>query len=116
MCEGNLQAYPVNFRELGIESETDLGRAGWRNVDWRALRAFRFTMRGFDVRDRLRDIAAPTIVLHGTEDSLFAVEDAQLLAREMPAAELRLINGADHALPITHAGDVKRAVNDLLAG
>jgi pimeloyl-ACP methyl ester carboxylesterase len=114
MCGGKLDATPVNFGELDIRSETDLGRAGWRNVDWRALRAFRFTMQGFDVRARLHEITVPTIVLHGTDDSLFASEDARLLAELIPSAELRLLDGADHALPVTHSEAIVRAVTDLI--
>jgi pimeloyl-ACP methyl ester carboxylesterase len=112
---GKLHGTPVDFSKLDIKNEADMGRAGWRNVDWRALRAFRFTMQGFDVRDRLGEISIPTIVLHGTEDSLFAAEDAQLMADLVPTAELRLIDGADHALPLTHSNEVVRAVRDLLA-
>jgi pimeloyl-ACP methyl ester carboxylesterase len=115
MCGGRLDATPVDFRTLDIRSEADLGRAGWRNVDWRALRAYRFTMEGYDVRDRIREITTPTIVLHGTEDSLFAIENARLLSELMPEADLRLVEGADHALPVTHGDEVVRAVTDLLA-
>ncbi len=115
LCQGKLRADPINFRELNIKSEMDLGRAGWRNVDWRALRAYRFTMHDFDVRDRLAEITVPTIVLHGTEDSLFDSEEARRLASKIPAAELRLVDGADHALPITHGHEVMRAIADLSA-
>ena len=115
-CKGKLTAESIDFQRLEIKSEYDLGRAGWRNVEWRALRAYRFTMGGFDVRNRLGEIAVPTIVLHGTEDSLFASDNAHELARLIPNAELRLVKGADHALPITHGGEVKRAVEDLLDG
>lgn len=113
MCGGRLDAQPIDFQKLNIKSEADLGRAGWQNVDWRALRAYRFTMQGFDVRGPLGGISVPTIVLHGTEDSLFAVDDAKLIAETIPNAELRLLKGADHALPITHASEVLRAVADL---
>ncbi len=114
MCGGKIEANPVDFRSRGIRSETDLGRAGWRNVDWRALRAYRYTMQGFDVRDRLHAMEVPTIILHGTEDSLFAVEDARLLSDLIPEAELRLVEGADHALPVTHGEEVVTAVTDLV--
>ena len=115
-CGGRIDAEPMNFRELGIRSEADLGRAGWRNVDWRALRAYRFTMIGFDVRARLKDLAVPTIILHGTDDSLFETAEAERLASLMPSAEVRLVQGAGHALPVTHGAEVVRAVSDLMGG
>lgn len=116
LCSGKLGANPVDFRTLGVRSDREVGVAGWRNTDWRAMRAFRYAMGGFDVRPRLGGITVPTIVLHGTEDSLIDTEDAHLLAEKLPQAELRLIPGAGHALPITHGDAVVRAVRDLLEG
>ena len=114
LCRGRLDAEAVDFRALKIRSDAELVRAGWRNTDWRAMRAFRYVMDGFDVRNRLSEITAPTIILHGTEDSLFEVEDARALNRNLPNAELRVIDGAGHALPITHGDEVLQAVRDLV--
>lgn len=114
LCKRRTDTVPTDFGGLGISSDGDLARAGWRSTDWRAIRAYRFSMAGFDVRERLGELTAPTIVLQGTEDSLFDVEDAKLLCRRMPNAELRLVRGAGHALPITHENELRRAVTDLL--
>ena len=116
LSKGRLDANAVDFRALGIRSDRELGRAGWRNTDWRAMRSYRFVMDGFDVRERLGEITLPAIVLHGTEDSLFEVEDARRLSQQLPNAELRLVPGAGHSLPVTHSNEVVRAVKDLLAG
>ena len=70
-------------------------------------------MKGFDVRTRLHEIHVPTIVLHGTADSLFALRTAEKLAAGLPRAELRVVEGAGHGLPLTHGGEVVRAVRDL---
>lgn len=104
----------VDFRLLRRRTDFAMGLAGWRNTDWRARRAYRFAMDGFDVRHALPRIAAPAIVLHGTRDSFFPVEAARDLAQRLPRAELRIIRGASHALPLTHGQEVVRAVNDLL--
>lgn len=103
----------VNFRALGIRSDLAMGLAGWRNTDWRARRSYRFAMEGFDVRDRLGAITVPTIVLHGPRDSFFPVQVARDVARRLPNAELRVVAGAAHALPLTHGDEVVRAVQDL---
>jgi pimeloyl-ACP methyl ester carboxylesterase len=113
LCDGRLGADPVDFGSLNIKSDQELGIAGWRNTDWRAMRAFRYVMDGFDVRERLGEITVPTVVLHGTNDSLFDIDDARLLSSKLPNAELRLIKGAGHSLPITHGNEVVRAVKDL---
>lgn len=46
--------------------------------------------------DRLSQIEVPTLVLHGTEDRVVAPGNAELLARRIPGAELRLLEGAGH--------------------
>ena len=106
----------VDFRSLRSTSDLALDLAGWRNTDWRAMRGYRLAVRGFDVRDRLGEIAVPTIILHGTRDSLFAVDEAERLAAGLPSAELRIVDGAGHGLPLTHGAEVLRAVGDQVSG
>jgi pimeloyl-ACP methyl ester carboxylesterase len=73
-------------------------------------------MDGFDVRKALPSITGRTIVLHGTNDVFFPVSVAEDLAQRLPNAELRVISGAPHTLPLTHGAEVSRAVDDLLRG
>jgi pimeloyl-ACP methyl ester carboxylesterase len=113
MCRGRLDSTRVDFSRLGHPTDAALDRAGWRNTDWRAMRTFRLAMQGFDVRDGLAGISVPTIVLHGTEDWLFPVEVGARLAAALPNAELRIIDGAGHALPVTHGGEVLGALRSL---
>ena len=113
---GNMEAAAVDFQSLGITSDLELDIAGWRNTDWRAMRSYRLALAGFDVREKLGDIRVPTIVLHGTNDSLFEPEVARELAGGLPHAELRLVPGAGHALTLTHRNAVIEAVRDLQRG
>jgi pimeloyl-ACP methyl ester carboxylesterase len=53
-------------------------------------------MQTWDAFDRLLQIAVPTLVVHGTEDGVVAPGNAELLARRIPGAELRLLEGAGH--------------------
>jgi pimeloyl-ACP methyl ester carboxylesterase len=53
-------------------------------------------IRGWDAWSRLSEIACPTMVLHGTEDRLIAVENARRLAALIPGARLVLLGGAGH--------------------
>ena len=48
------------------------------------------------VRGRLAEIAAPTLVIHGTADALFPYGHAEALARETPQAELLPLEGVGH--------------------
>lgn len=53
-------------------------------------------MEAWEAWDRLGEIGVPTLVLHGTEDRLVAVENARRLARGIPGAQLVLVEGAGH--------------------
>jgi pimeloyl-ACP methyl ester carboxylesterase len=50
-------------------------------------------------RGRLDEIAAPTLVIHGTADPLFAYGHAEALARGIPRAELLPLEGVGHQMP-----------------
>lgn len=115
LTSGRLTAETVDFRTLRDTSDWALDLAGWRNTDWRAMRSYRLAMMGFDVRDRLERIAVPTIVLHGTRDTLLPLEAGRELAAGLPHAELRVVEGAGHGLPLTHGEAVVSAVREVTA-
>jgi pimeloyl-ACP methyl ester carboxylesterase len=48
---------------------------------------------------RLDQIAAPTLVIHGTADPLFPFGHGEALAREIPHAELLPLEGVGHQVP-----------------
>ena len=50
-------------------------------------------------RGRLDEIAAPTLVIHGSADPLFPFGHAEALAREIPRAELLPLGGVGHQVP-----------------
>ena len=50
-------------------------------------------------RERLADITAPTLVIHGTEDPLFPLPHGEALAREIPGARFMAITGMGHQNP-----------------
>ena len=51
---------------------------------------------GHDTSERLGDVEVPTLVIHGTEDRLMAVENGELIARLVPGAQLELLEGSGH--------------------
>jgi pimeloyl-ACP methyl ester carboxylesterase len=55
-------------------------------------------------RQRLGDIAAPTLVVHGRQDPMFPPKHGHALAAEIPDAQLLLIDGMGHEhLPVAPA-------------
>jgi pimeloyl-ACP methyl ester carboxylesterase len=51
------------------------------------------------IRDRLGRIGAPTLVIHGDSDPVFPLGHAQAMQREIPGAELLVLEETGHELP-----------------
>jgi 3-oxoadipate enol-lactonase len=49
-----------------------------------------------DTSQRLGDIAAPTLVVHGTEDEMLPVSNAYAIAERIPGARLEIFDGVGH--------------------
>jgi 3-oxoadipate enol-lactonase len=49
-----------------------------------------------DTNDRLAQIAAPTLVIHGTDDRLLPVQNGKLIASRIPGAQLEIFDGVGH--------------------
>lgn len=60
--------------------------------------------------ERLGDVRAPTLVLVGDRDTAGNRQAAELLAKRIPGATMRIIAGADHALPLGWADEFNAAV------
>jgi 3-oxoadipate enol-lactonase len=69
---------------------------------------------GYDTYDRLPDIAAPTLVLHGTDDPLIPVANGRILAERIPDAKLVLFDGARHGYYLEKQAEADAAVLDFL--
>lgn len=104
----------VDFLRYRGRSELAVGLAGWRLTTVAGRRAYRAAMLGFDVREQLGAIRVPAVVLHGTRDTYFDLEAARALASGL-RADLRVIAGARHVLPLSHPEVVQAAVTDLIA-
>ena len=67
-----------------------------------------FNHAGLALRDdwtgRFRDIAAPTLVVHGAEDPVLPLPNGAALAEGIPGAELVVLPGVGHELPAAETG------------
>jgi len=68
----------------------------------------------FDSYDRLPQIAAPTLVLHGQGDTVIDWRNGELLAERIPNAELRLVADRGHLLVWEEAELVASVVCEFL--
>jgi len=69
-----------------------------------------------DVTNRLGEIAAPALVVHGTLDAAVSADKAERLAAGLPGCEgVTWIEGGTHAANLTHPTEVNAAVETFLA-
>jgi non-heme chloroperoxidase len=71
---------------------------------------FLAAMTAMDYRGGLADIDVPTTILVGTDDRLTPPRRARLLADRIPGAELVVLPGAGHMLPIEEPARVTEAI------
>ena len=88
-----------------------------------ALRTGPFTLLGAtrellaeDVRDYLRNIRVPTLLVWGREDALVPPSAGDVLRREIPDSRLLLIEGAGHVPMFERAAETNAAILYFLAG
>lgn len=65
---------------------------------------------GFDLRDRLGAVRAPTLVIAGAEDPATPVEHSRLLAAGIPGAALHVVAGAAHLANVERPDEVGEAI------
>ncbi|GAA4436237.1 alpha/beta fold hydrolase [Actinokineospora soli] len=61
-------------------------------------------------RERLPEIAVPTLVVHGRRDRFFPVGNGEALAREIPNARLLVLEDAATAIPAKAADEIADAM------
>jgi pimeloyl-ACP methyl ester carboxylesterase len=94
--------YAAHFDEAAARALAE--RVVDRTADWQASAANPFEVDpGSPWRQRLGDIAAPTLVIQGRQDPMFPPAHGRALAAEIPDAELLLLDdmGHEHLPPLT---------------
>jgi pimeloyl-ACP methyl ester carboxylesterase len=61
-------------------------------------------------RPPLSQIAAPTLVIHGTADPMFPIEHGEALAEEIPGATMLTLEGAGHGVDRADWDTIVRAI------
>ena len=92
--------------------------AKWHQKPRSLLRqAFQTLVTRDDIHDRLGEITAPALVIHGTADAAIDIEKAQRLCSDLADCEQFVaIEGAGHACNLTHPKLVNLAIQQFLAG
>ncbi|MEN3303744.1 MAG: hypothetical protein V7633_5802 [Pseudonocardia sp.] len=100
---GWLRAHPGPYAVLGDRHMSAAARRGHRRAS-----------AGHDAWDALARIAAPTLILHGTDDLFCPTANASLLAERIPDSRSLLLEGARHAYFEEFREQAGRAVLDFL--
>lgn len=80
-----------------------------RRIDPEGYAACCEALAAFDARDRLGDVALPTVVIAGAEDVATPLDHAEILAGGIPGAELVVVPGA-HLAGLESPGPVTEAL------
>lgn len=100
-------AYPTPVGELQAKVSLSAERA-WRPQA--TLRQLLAIAADGDRSARLRRLAVPTQIVHGSADPMLPVAHAQALARLLPHASLRVIQGWGHDLPAALVAELAATV------
>ena len=83
--------------------------------DLPALRAGLTLLRETDLRDSVRTIAQPALVIHGDRDELAPLAAAEALAGSLPGGSLAVVGGAAHAPFVSSPARVARLIGAFFA-
>ena len=104
---GAVMRHPTRLaRDLLVEQLEGMGKPGFGP----ALHA----LMTYDFRDRLGEIAAPTLVVQGTEDVLVPLGDAREFERRIPRATSLVLEDTGHVPMLERPATFNRALLEFL--
>jgi 3-oxoadipate enol-lactonase len=116
-------------REEGVEAVADVVLERWFTPAFEDVRRYRDmlvstpaegyarcceTVRDWDVRGKLGDIRAPTLVVAGADDPSTPPADLEAIAGELPQARLVVLAGARHLANVERADEFNAALLSFL--
>jgi pimeloyl-ACP methyl ester carboxylesterase len=103
------RGYPFDVSAQREQALAEVKRAYNPSGFWRHIAAIAATG---DLRSRLANINAPTLVLHGSDDPLVSPESGKDTAANIKGAKLRIVEGMGHDFPPSLFGFVAAAIAD----
>jgi pimeloyl-ACP methyl ester carboxylesterase len=101
---------PVCRRRHGSRIAADIARRLAHPFSADAYRAQLYAASLHNCLNRLSRISAPTLIVHGREDRLIPVENAELMGAQMPHARLEILERCGHLYPTEQP-----AVDEMIA-
>lgn len=97
---------------LGALTEPERGN----RATWEGVMRQQAAQTGLDLRNRLAEVQAPTLVIHGALDPGVPPEHAEVLAAGIPGARLVVLPGAGHVVMVEQPDQVAAEMLDFLPG
>ena len=97
---------PAEIKELG-KQQLLTNTPAVMLEDYRACDAF-------DVREQVKTIAVPTLIVAGEADRMTPLKHATFMAEQIPQARLRVVPEAGHMVMLEAADTVTQAITDFL--
>lgn len=109
-----LRAVGVLAPSADLHAFTDLAHE-FARLDWRVYMRTVRAMGRHDARPRLGEVRVPTLVVGGTADLFLPEASVEAIARAVPGAELCILPGGTHYLPVEFPGELAAGVDRFLA-
>lgn len=106
-------AYRAQLTEADVARHAEAERGN--RVTWAGAMRQAAIWSGLDMRSRLAEVQAPTLVLHGEEDVIVLSEHAQMLAAGIPRAQLHMLAGVGHIPLVEEPDETTRTILGFLA-
>ena len=97
-----------------LDAFTDLAPE-FARLDWRVYMRTIRAMGRHDARPRLGELGVPTLVVGGTSDLFLPEASVEAIAGAVPEAELYVLPGGTHYLPVEFPGELADRVDRFLA-
>ncbi len=90
-------AVTPHFIETGAEFLASIASEGLKTPPTLAALAQQFAaIQSFDSYDRLANIRVPTLIIHGDQDLLVPMANANILGERIPGARMHIVKGVGH--------------------
>ena len=102
-------AYP-NSGDWNLQRmRADVGNTTWRVFLYCTKQSFAVHADAW-----LTDIRVPVLLMHGRHDTIFSVDNSRYMATRIPAADLVILDDADHILVLNRSREVGDAIESFV--